>query len=64
MGFLNPYFLFALLSVGLPVMLHLLNRRDPKPVPFSTLRFLQTALAKTRKSRRLTQILIRGSIQL
>ena len=58
MGFLNPYFLFALLSVGLPVMLHLLNRRDPKPVPFSTLRFLQTALAKTRKSRRLTQILI------
>ncbi len=58
MPFLNPLFLFALAAAAIPIALHLLNRRNPKPVSFSTLRFIQTAIAKTRKSRHLTQVLI------
>lgn len=56
MPFLNPMFLLALAAATLPIALHLLNRRNPKPVPFSTLRFLDEAIARTRKSRHLTQV--------
>lgn len=39
MSFLNPLFLFALLSVGVPLLIYLLNIRKPKKVSFSTLAF-------------------------
>jgi hypothetical protein len=55
--FLAPLFLLAGLAAGIPVMLHLLHRRNPRPVQFSTLRFLQIAVAKTRRSRHLTHVL-------
>ena len=56
--FLNPLFLAAMAAVAVPIALHLLHRRNPKPIPFSTLRFLQAAVARTRRARRLTQILV------
>lgn len=55
---LNPMFLMALGAAAIPVALHLLHRRNPKPVMFSTLRFLQEAIAKTRRSRHVTQLLV------
>ncbi len=58
MPFLNPLFLLALAASAVPVALHLLNRRNPKQFQFSTLRFLQMAIAKTRKSRQITQLLV------
>ena len=55
--FLAPIFLAGVLIAAVPVVLHLLHRRQPKPVPFSTLRFLQTAVARTRRSRQVTNLL-------
>jgi|GEM_PF-1264045 len=52
----NWYLLFGMVA-AVPVALHLLHRRKPQPVPFSTLRFLQDAIAKTRRSRQLTNFL-------
>jgi hypothetical protein len=52
----NWYLLFGL-AAAVPVALHLLHKRKPQPVPFSTLRFLQDAISKTRRSRHLTNFL-------
>mgnify|MGYP003114132268 FL=1 len=41
MSFLNPIFLFALMAVGLPLLIHLLNLKRPQKVAFSTLAFFQ-----------------------
>jgi len=56
--FLAPLYLLGAAVAALPVVMHLLHRRKPRPVPFSTLRFLQTAVAKTRRSRHLVHVLI------
>ena len=55
--FLLPWYLLFGLAAAVPVALHLLHRRKPQPVPFSTLRFLQDAISKTRRSRHLTNFL-------
>ncbi len=41
MSFLNPILLFALVAVGLPLLIHLLNLKRPQKVAFSTLTFFQ-----------------------
>ncbi len=41
MSFLNPIFLFALIAVGLPLLIHLLNLKRPQKVAFSTLSFFR-----------------------
>lgn len=55
MSFLNPVFLFALLTVGIPLLIYLLNLRKPKKVRFSTLAFFDslksTALKRIRIKR-------------
>ena len=56
--FLAPLFLIAAAAAIIPIALHLLWQRKPKPVPFSALRFLRAACVKTRRSRRLTQFLV------
>lgn len=56
--FLAPWFLLAAAAVAVPVALHLLWRRKPQPVPFSSLRFLQQAVVRTRRSRQVNQILL------
>lgn len=55
---LAPLFMLAAAAAAAPIVLHLLHRRNPKPFPFSTLRFLQEAVAKTRRSHHVTQILV------
>ena len=42
MTFLNPFALLALVAVGIPLMLHLLNLRQPTTVDFSSLAFVET----------------------
>jgi len=42
MSFLNPLFLIALLSVGIPLLIYLLNIRKPKRIRFSTLAFFES----------------------
>ena len=56
--FLAPWFLLAAAAVAAPLALHLLWRRKPTPVPFATLRFLRAADVRTRRSRRLTRLLL------
>lgn len=55
MSFLNPFFLFALVSVAVPLLIYLLNVRKPKKVRFSTLAFFEslktTALKRIRIKR-------------
>lgn len=55
MSFLNPFFLFALLTVAVPLLIYLLNVRKPKKVRFSTLAFFDslksTALKRIRIKR-------------
>ncbi|MCF7853830.1 MAG: BatA domain-containing protein [Candidatus Pacebacteria bacterium] len=55
--FLAPLYLIGAALAAAPVIMHLLQRRKPRPVPFSSVRFLQAAVARTRRSRRITQVL-------
>lgn len=55
--FLAQAFLMFGLAAVIPVALHLLQRRQPQPVPFAAVRFLHAALSRTRRARRLTQCL-------
>lgn len=57
MPFMAPWFMLASAVAAVPLALHLLHRRRPQPVPFSTIRFLREAIASTRRSRNLTNLL-------
>jgi hypothetical protein len=62
MSFLNPLFLIALISVGVPLLIYLLNIRKPKKVRFSTLAFfdaLKTTSLKRIKIKRWLLLAIR-----
>ena len=48
-------FLLSGLAIAVPIALHLLRRRQPQPILFGAVRFMRDALAKSRRSRRLTQ---------
>lgn len=48
-------FLLSGLAIVVPIALHLLRRRQPEPVKFGAVRFMREAIAKSRRSRRLTQ---------
>ena len=58
MNFLNPFFLLGLLAVAIPVLIHLVNLRRPKKVPFSTLAFLEELKKSTIKRIRIKQYLL------
>lgn len=51
MTFAAPLFLLAALAAAVPVLLHLIHRRQAKEVPFSTLRFLRPSVQRTRRRR-------------
>lgn len=53
MGFTAPIFLWAALAGLIPVVLHLVNRQKAPVMPFSTLRFLQQSVQRTRRRKRL-----------
>lgn len=64
MSFLNPIFLFALLTVAVPLLIYLLNIRKPKKIRFSTLAFfesLKTTALKRIKIKRWLLLAIRCS---
>jgi hypothetical protein len=58
MTFAVPLFLFAALAAIIPVVLHMINRQRAKDLPFSTLRFLRVAVQKTRRRRRIQDVLL------
>lgn len=58
MQFIYPYFLYALLFVAIPILLHLLRFRKYKKVYFSNVRFLQTLDIEQKKRSQLRNLLI------
>ncbi len=42
MSFLNPLFLFALLTIAVPLLIYLLNIKKPRRIQFSTLAFFES----------------------
>ncbi len=53
--FLANTFLFFGLAALIPIALHLLQRKKPRPIKFAAMRFLRAAIERTRRSRRITQ---------
>jgi len=58
MLFSNPYFLWGLLAMGIPVVIHLFNFRRFKKVYFSNLSFLEELKVQTQKYSRLKHLII------
>lgn len=58
MSFLNPWMLYGLGALALPILIHLWQRRRVVQIPFGTLRFLKAVAARTRRSSRLENILL------
>ena len=58
MAFLNPLFLFGLLAAGIPLVIHLWNRRRVVTIDFSSLIFLAAAHRENARRFQLRQLLI------
>ena len=58
MTFLNPLYLFGLLAAGLPIVIHLLTRRRPKRIPFSSVEFLREVNVAQLRRFRLREFLL------
>ncbi len=58
MTFAVPLFLAAVLAASIPVVLHMINRQKAKDLPFSTLRFLRISVEKTRRRKRIHDVLL------
>ena len=58
MTFAAPLFLLAVFAAAIPVVLHLVNRRRATEVPFPTLRFLKLSVQKTRRRKRIQDLLL------
>jgi len=58
MQFVNPLFLFGLLAIAIPVIIHLFNFRRFRRVYFTNVRFLQELKQQTQKQSQLRHLLI------
>ncbi len=58
MDLLSPWFLSGGLAVGLPLWLHLMRRRNPVRMPFSSLMFFRKRTETTVRERRLRYLLL------
>ena len=58
MNFTYPAFLFALVAIAIPIIIHLFNFRKFKTVYFSNVRFLKEIKQETQSRSRLRQLLI------
>lgn len=58
MQFANPLFLLALITVAIPIVIHLFNFRRYKRVYFTNVRFLSEIQQETKKRSQLKQLLI------
>lgn len=58
MAFVHPYFLFGLLAVSIPVIIHLFNFRRYRKVYFTNVRFIRELKQETRKRSQLKHLII------
>lgn len=57
-AFLHPWVLAGLLAAGIPLLLHLIARRQPPTVPFPAVRYLRTTTQEHRKRLKLQNWLL------
>lgn len=55
---INPLWLLGLLAASIPLIIHLLHRSRAPKLWFSTLRFLRLAVERTRRKRRIENLLV------
>ena len=58
LAFLNPGLLWALPLAAVPIVIHILNRRRFKRVPWAAMEFLLKAMKRNRKRLRMEQWLV------
>src|SRR5271166_5934798 len=58
LGFANAPLLYGLAAASIPIVIHLLNRRKFREVPWAAMRFLLAALRKNRRRIRVEQWLL------
>jgi hypothetical protein len=58
LGFANAPLLYGLAAAGVPIIIHLLNRRRYREVPWAAMRFLLAAIRKNRRRIRIEQWLL------
>jgi hypothetical protein len=58
LGFANPLLLYGLAAASIPIVIHLLNRRKFREVPWAAMRFLLAAIRKNRRRIRIEQWLL------
>lgn len=58
MQFLNPYFLFAIFAISIPIIIHLFNFRKYKRLEFSSIMYLKEILLATKKRKKLLNVLL------
>ncbi len=58
MQFLSPLFLLGVLTVALPLWVHLIRRQQARRLPFSSLMFLRRVPIKSTSRKRLTHLLL------
>src|SRR5436190_24196084 len=58
MSFLYPSFLFGLIAVSIPIIIHLFNFQRPKKVLFTNINFLKLVKENTSSKLKLKHILI------
>jgi hypothetical protein len=58
LGFASASLLYGLAAAGVPVLIHLLNRRKYREVPWAAMRFLMAAIRKNRRRMRIEQWLL------
>jgi len=58
MTFAAPLFLLAALAAAIPIVMHMIHRRRAKELPFATVRFLKVCVEKTRRRKRIHDVLL------
>lgn len=58
MSFVSPLFLFALLAIAIPILIHLFNFRKYKKIYFSNVAFLESLKKQTDKQSKLKNLLV------
>ena len=58
MQFIYPGFLFGLLAIGIPILIHLFNFRRFKKILFTNVKFLKEVKQQSQKQRNLKHLLV------
>src|SRR3954469_24436745 len=56
--FANPAYLWGLAALSVPILVHLFNRRRPRPLPFGAIDFVLRSQRQKARRLRLRQILL------